>query len=144
MRNTLDPDSMGPVDVAVIGFTGDRFDGSMAPALAELVASGTIRVIDLAFARKSAEGDTEWIEVADAEISALSELDDPEQDLLNDEDLMLIAESLEPATAAMVVVWENTWAAPLVSAMRNAGGTLLARDHIPHEIVANAIAALEG
>lgn len=142
MRNTLDANAIGPVDVAVVGFTGDRFDGSIAPALAKLVADGTIRIIDLAFARKSADGATEWIEVADADIAELRDLDDPDQDLLNDEDLMLIAESLEPATAAMVVVWENAWAMPLVEAMRDAGGSLLARDHVPHEIVANAIAAL--
>lgn len=144
MHHTLDTDAIGPVDIAVISFSGDQFNGEIAPALAQLESSGTVRVIDLAFVRKSAAGDTEWVEVEDAEVAAaFADLDDPEQDLLNDEDLMLVAESLEPATAAMVVVWENCWATELAAAIRGSGGQLVAQDRIPHENVVAAIAALE-
>jgi len=143
VRQALDSDSIGPVDVAVIGFTGDNFSGEIAPILTRLETAGTVRIIDLAFVRKSASGDTDWVEVADAEVdAALSALDDPDQDLLNDEDLMLIAETLEPASAAAVVVWENTWASELVGAIRGAGGELLTQDRIPHEIVVDAVAAI--
>ncbi len=144
MRHTLDPVSIGPVDVTVIGFVGDQFNGEIAPILADLEANGTVRIIDLAFVRKSADGDTEWVEVEDADIAAFADLDDPEQDLLNDIDLQLIAESLEPATAAMVVVWEHAWAAELSGAIRRAGGAVMTQDRVPHDVVLTAIRSSSG
>ncbi len=48
----LTPDSIGPVDVAVILFEGNRFNGQVAPAIAELQDSGVVRIIDLAFIRR--------------------------------------------------------------------------------------------
>ena len=56
---------IGPVDVVIIGFPGNRFTGRIAPALMELVDSGTIRIIDLLFVMKDADGVTTTIDVAD-------------------------------------------------------------------------------
>jgi hypothetical protein len=50
MRLRLDPTSIGPVDVAVIGFTDHAFRPELAGPLRELVDAGTVRIIDLAFA----------------------------------------------------------------------------------------------
>ena len=144
MSPQLDPERIGPVDIAIIGFVGDDFKGEIAPALMDLEAAGTVRIIDLAFVRKDADGNAEFIEVEDAEVAAaFAELDDPEADLLNDIDLMGIAESLERATAAMVVVWENTWAASLATAIRGAGGLLLSYDRVPHDAVVEAVMAIQ-
>ena len=141
---TLDPDSMGPVDVAVIGFSGDAFNGQIAPALRDLVTSDTVRIIDLVFIRKSADSDTTVIEAMDPELDpAFVGLADEQHDLLSEADLEELAESLEPATAAMVVVWENRWAARLAKAVRDSQGFLVAQDRIPHEVVATAVASLE-
>ena len=38
--------TIGPVEILVIGFPGNQFNGDVAPALADLVQSGLIRVID--------------------------------------------------------------------------------------------------
>jgi hypothetical protein len=144
MPVTIDPDAIGPVDVAVIGFVGDAFHGEIAPALRELVEAGTVRIIDLAFVRKSADGATSSVEVVDAEVAAaFAGLDDEQHDLLNDEDLMQIADSLEPATAALVIVWENRWAAHFSEAVRDANGFLVSQDRIPHASVVRAIEALK-
>ena len=141
---TLDPTTVGPVDVAEFAFEGDAFNGEIAPELASLAASGTVRIIDLAFIRKDAAGDASFLEVTDAEVDeAFAGLDDDQHDLLNDEDLLLLAEGLDPATAAMVVVWEHTWAAKLSQAIRGSGGTLVSHERIPHEIVVAAIDALD-
>ena len=51
----LDVDTIGPVDVAVILFEGNKFNGDVAPALSDLNDSGTVRIIDLAFVRKDDE-----------------------------------------------------------------------------------------
>ena len=46
--------TIGPVEYAVFAFPGNRFTGEIAPALAELVDAGTIRIIDIAFVIKDA------------------------------------------------------------------------------------------
>jgi hypothetical protein len=44
--------NMGPVEYVVIGFPDNRFKGEIAPALAELVDNGLIRIIDVAFIKR--------------------------------------------------------------------------------------------
>ena len=41
--------AVGPVDVYIIGFPGNKFTGRIAPAILDLVENGTIRVLDLLF-----------------------------------------------------------------------------------------------
>ena len=56
---------IGPVEILVVGFPGNQFNGEVAPALAELVRAGLIRVIDLVFVTKDAAGDVVGVELAD-------------------------------------------------------------------------------
>ena len=56
-------DEIGPVDYLVVAFPGNQFKGEIAPALADLVEAGTIRIIDLAFVGKDAEGNTASFEL---------------------------------------------------------------------------------
>jgi len=143
MAGILDATSIGPVDVAVVGFEGDAFTGEIAPALMDLVEAGTVRIIDLAFIRKSADGEASFVEMVDSDVSdAYASLTDDQFDLLNDVDLESMADGLEPATAALVIVWENSWAARLSTAVRNSGGFLIAQERVPRENVVAAIEAL--
>ena len=48
--------AVGPVDVYIIGFPGNKFTGRIAPAILDLVENGTIRVLDLLFVMKDADG----------------------------------------------------------------------------------------
>jgi hypothetical protein len=140
----LEAESIGPVDVAVIAFDGNQFNGDMAPALAALHDSGTVRVIDLAFVRKEADGTTSFVEVGDADVAAAFErVNNTHFDLLSDEDLTDIAESLEPSSSAMVIVWENAWLARFATAVRESNGSVLALERIPRENVLRAVAALD-
>jgi hypothetical protein len=144
MPDIPDPDSVGPVDVAVILFEGNNFNGEVAPAIAELQLSGTVRIIDLAFLTKDAEGNAAFIEVEDAEIAdAFAGITESQLDLLSDEDLMGLADGLDPESSALVVVWENTWASRLASAIRGSGGEMVSYFRIPHEVVVEAILDLE-
>jgi hypothetical protein len=143
MAGILDAKSIGPVDVAVVGFEGDAFTGEIAPALLDLVEAGTIRVIDLAFIRKSADGEPSFVEMVDSDVSqAYANVSDDQFDLLNDVDLESMADGLEPATAALVIVYENTWAARLAAAVRDSGGFLIAQERVPRDNVVAAIEAL--
>ncbi len=49
-------EEIGPVDYAIIGFPGNKFRGEIAPAIGDLVDAGTIRIIDIAFVGKDADG----------------------------------------------------------------------------------------
>ncbi|MEI2643316.1 MAG: DUF6325 family protein [Candidatus Nanopelagicales bacterium] len=144
MTDIPDPDSVGPVDVAVVLFEGNSFNGDVAPAIAELQQNGTVRIIDLAFLTKDGEGSATFIEVEDAAVAdAFAELTESQLDLLSDEDLMGMAEGLEPNSSALVVVWENTWASRLASAIRGSGGEVVSYVRIPREVVTTAIEALQ-
>jgi Family of unknown function (DUF6325) len=144
MSGVLEADAIGPVDVAVIAFEGNDFNGDVAPALADLQASGTVRVIDVAFLRKEADGATTVVEAADAAVAqAYERIASTQFDMLNDADLSNLASALEPDSSAMVIVWENSWATRFASAVRQSHGQVAVLERIPHENVAAAIAALQ-
>jgi hypothetical protein len=143
MPALLDANAIGPVDVAVIRFEGSEFSADVAPALSELDQSGTVHIIDLAFVRKEADASISYLEIDDEAVAREFEsLADSQFDLLSDEDLTKIADALEPDSAAMVVVWENSWAARLAAALRDSHGQVVAQERIPRDAVLRAIAAL--
>jgi hypothetical protein len=143
MAAVLSPDSIGPVDIALVVFEGNNFNGDVAPALAELNDSGTVHIIDLAFVSKDADGNTTVIEVEDADVAdAFAGLTGERLDLLNDEDLDIMAADLDPNTSALIVVWENSWMARVGAAVRDSGGYLAGMTRIPADVVAAAIQAL--
>jgi Family of unknown function (DUF6325) len=144
MAETLQSEKIGPVDVAVITFEGSDFDGEVTPALTDLQASGTVQVIDLAFVRKDADGITSIVELSDEGVAdKFGQLIESQFDLLSEADLTDIADGLEPSSAAMVVVWENSWAAKFASAIRQRHGRVAMLERIPRENVERAITALE-
>ena len=58
--------------------------------------------------------------------------------LLSEDDLMRVAQELEPNSSAAVLVWENVWARRVAQAVREAGGMLVAFDRLPHDAVQEA------
>jgi hypothetical protein len=131
-------EEIGPVDYLIVAFPGNRFRGEIAPALADLVDAGTIRIIDLAFVGKDEDGETGAFELTelDPEVrEGLENLGVEVQGLLNEEDLAAAAEELEPNSSAALLVWENVWAKEVAQAMRDAGGVLYDFGRLPHEAV---------
>ena len=144
MPQNLVAETVGPVDVAVILFEGNHFNGEVAPAIIDLHQSGTVRILDLAFVTKDADGSWAILEIADDAIeAAFASVLGEQFELLSDNDLEEIADDLDPESSALVIVWENTWAAELSAAIRGSNGRVVAMDRIPREIVARAVAALD-
>jgi hypothetical protein len=134
-------EEIGPVDYAIVAFPGNRFRGEIAPALGELVEAGTIRIIDIAFVGKNADGEALAFELTelDPDVQAgLENLGIEVSGLFNEDDLMAAADGLEPNSSAAVLVWENFWARKVAQAMRDAGGQLVAFERIPHDVVQEA------
>jgi hypothetical protein len=131
-------EEIGPVDYAVIAFPGNKFRGEIAPAIADLVDAGTIRVIDVAFVGKNADGDAVAMELMELDPDVQEGLDKAGVvvgGLFNEDDLMDIAADLPPETSAAVLVWENVWARKVTQTMRDAGGQLVTFERIPHDVV---------
>jgi vacuolar-type H+-ATPase subunit F/Vma7 len=136
--------SLGPVEYALIKFPGNRFTGEIAPALGDLVASGTVRIIDLIFIAKDADGTVEAFELSDLEeetAAAFHSAGVEVGELLTPEDAEEAGEALEPESSAAIIVWENAWARALVEGIRNADGVLVAHERIPGPVVEAALAA---
>ena len=137
-------DTIGPVDVAVIAFEGGEFSADVAPVLADLQSSGTVKVIDMVFVRKAADGSTSVVELADDAVAdVFGRITDSQVDLLSEADLADLAEALTPESSAMVVVWENSWAARFADSVRASRGRVAMLERIPHENVERAITALD-
>ena len=127
-------DELGPVDWIVVEFPGSQFKGEIAPALADLVERDIVRVLDLLILRKDDDGQLEAFELSDlddTEIGALRSYETALAMLLSEDDVNAVAAAVEPGSTAAVLVWENTWAAPFGSAVRRAGGQLVASGRIP-------------
>jgi hypothetical protein len=129
---------IGPVDYMIVAFPGNQFKGEIAPALADLVDAGTIRIIDVAFVGKDADGDTVAFELTELDPEVQKGLDNLGIEvggLFNEDDLADAGDALEPNSSAALLVWENVWAREVGQAMRNAGGELVAFERLPHDVV---------
>jgi Family of unknown function (DUF6325) len=129
---------IGPVDYMIVAFPGNEFKGEIAPALADLVEAGTIRIIDLAFVAKSADGDIVAMELTDIDPEVRKGFENAGVEvngLFNEDDLQAAGEELEPNSSAALLVWENVWARDVAQAMRDAGGVLLDFERLPHDVV---------
>jgi hypothetical protein len=132
---------IGPVEYLIVAFPGSEFRGEIAPALADLVEAGTIRIVDIAFASKGEDGETTAFELSDLDPDVREGLEDigaTSGGLFNEDDLMAAAEELDPGSSAALLVWENVWARPVAKAIQDAGGVVYDYDRVPHEVVVAA------
>jgi hypothetical protein len=142
-------DELGPVDYLVVEFPAgaQNFTGEGADELVKLHDAGIIRIMDIIILTKDEDGSIDAHELSD--IPGLGELAGIEGQLaqtLADEDVGYLAAAMEPGSVAAALVFENLWAAPFASAMRRAGGQLIANGRIPIQAIIAAVdadAALE-
>jgi Family of unknown function (DUF6325) len=132
--------TIGPVEYVIVGFPENRFTGEIAPALADLIRNRSVRVIDLVFIAKDADGEVEWFEFNQPkELTAFAELNGGG---LSVEDIQYTAASLAPNSSARLLVWEDLSAVPMVEAPMNADGVVIEGSRIPHDLAEWALAAL--
>lgn len=144
VRESEGLDELGPVDWIVVEFPGSRFNGEVMPTLTDLVDRGIIRILDLLMIRKAEDGSIDAFELSDldeSEVGGIRDFETAMANLLSQEDVESAAAAIEPGSSAAVLVWENSWAAPFGSAVRHAGGQLVASGRIPVQALIAAIEA---
>jgi hypothetical protein len=135
---------IGPVEILVVGFPGNQFTGEIAPALEELVQSGMIRVIDLVFVTKDADGTVVGIELSDLDEGTSAafkpHVEEP-SGLLSEEDIEDLGADLAPNSSAAILLFEHLWATQFRDAVINSGGQLVASIRIPKEVIDEVVGA---
>ena len=115
--------------------------GSVANALVELVGAGTIHLLDLVVIVRGDDGAVSTLEIEAVDsLAALRDVEGELGALLSEHDLELASFAVRPGTAAIVLVTEDRWAAPLSSAARRAGGRIIAGERLPAARVEAALA----
>ncbi|HYP61932.1 MAG TPA: DUF6325 family protein [Thermomicrobiales bacterium] len=136
----------GPIEMLAVKFPGNRFTGEIAPALADLVESDTIRLIDILFVRKDADGLVEVTEISELDDDTYAAFDLVTSDmegLMSEDDGQRISALLEPNSSAAVMVFENTWASRFTEAMRNADGEVVFNERIPRAVIDEMMAEID-
>jgi Family of unknown function (DUF6325) len=137
---------LGPIDYLAIEFPQAKMTGEGLSALVDLVDSGTIRILDLRFVMRQEDGSVTAVAIADLDGDGTLDLavfDGVESGLLGDDDLEDAASLIEPGTVVGLLLYENTWAGPFVSAMRRAGADVIASGRIPVDDVLALLDSLE-
>ena len=138
---------LGPIDVVVIGYpAGAPMTGEAVPIFLGLVDRGIIRVLDARFVRKDDDGTFSGFDLADLDEDAVGDLTvfaGASTGLLDDDDVAVTAAEIEPGSAAVMIVYENRWAAPFVAAVRRNGGVLVANQRIGVQELIDALDAAE-
>jgi hypothetical protein len=140
-------EELGPIDIVLIAFpAGAPMTGEAVPLLMDLVDRGTIRVLDALFVTKDENGRYSGFEATDLDDKNVGDFrlfEGASSGLLGNEDISTAAEALEPGEAAVLILYENRWAAPFAAAVRRNGGMLVANQRIPVQDVIALIEAAE-
>jgi uncharacterized membrane protein len=148
--------TLGPVQMLVVGFDGDKFSGEIRRELARLKENDVIRLIDLLLV-KNDDGELEVLQQSDldqeeaeefgalvgalvgfgmggeeeaerAAIAGAAELEDGH--VFDDEAVWYLGDAIPEGTAAAVALIEHRWAIPLRDMIAKAGGVTLADEWI--------------
>jgi hypothetical protein len=137
---------VGPIDYLALEFPGARLEGEGLAALLDLTERGIIRVLDLVVATVAEDGSFAVVALADLDgdgVLDLAVFEGVRSGLLDEDDIAQSAALVQPGNAVGLLLYENTWAGPFVTAMRNAGAEVIAGGRIPAADVIAALDALE-
>jgi hypothetical protein len=140
-------DGLGPIDYLVVEFPEGRPTGEGLPLLVDLVERSVIRILDLTFVVKGHDGTVSAATIADLDSDGqldLAAVEGASSGLLGQSDYDEVAATLRPGSTAGVLVYENTWAAPLAAALRRSGAVVVASERLPVQAVLAALDATEG
>ncbi|GGN21501.1 hypothetical protein FHR83_002154 [Actinoplanes campanulatus] len=130
---------MGPVDYLCVEFPEGSLNGTALPLLMDLVDRQIIRVLDILFVRKEHGGGVTAFEHKEIDVSGFGVFQGAASGMLGGDDFRDIAGVLEEGSAAVILVYENLWAAPLATTLRHNGAHLVAGGRIPVQALMAAL-----
>jgi uncharacterized membrane protein len=136
-------DVVGPIDFVLLEFDPAKTDGSAAAELGELVDRGIVRLYDFLVVAKADDGTVDAVEVAADEFGGFGAFAGARSGLVDDDDIAEAGAALEPGRAAALIVYENTWAVPFISAARAADAEVVASARIPSDVIEATLDALD-
>ena len=90
--------TLGPIEVLVVSFPGNEFNGEIIPELERLVGNDTISIIDGVLVRKDADGEVTFTEFEElggnADAERLANVMDQLESLISDEDIEDVADTM--------------------------------------------------
>ena len=113
--------------------------GEVAAAVADLVGSTAIRILDAVVIAREHDDALVVHEIDDAPVLETLRAARERACRLSDHDLALASLALPLGGIGLVVVVEDRWAEPLSTAARRAGGEIIAGERIPMRRVERAL-----
>lgn len=135
-------DQLGPVATVVAELPAGGLAGRGIAALLEAVDAGSIRVLDLEFVAKDADGAVHLVplgEIASADTD-LSVLEGASSGLLDEADVHQAGSDLAPGGVAAVLVYEHVW---VVSLAEQLGARLVSASGVPPDELVAALDATD-
>jgi hypothetical protein len=108
------------------------------------VENETIRIIDLVFVKRDANGDLTTVELNDLDpddFLAFDPMVSETSGLLSEEDIQKFGASVPPNHSVGMMLFENTWASRFTEAARRANGQVLISERIPAAVIEELVAA---
>jgi hypothetical protein len=140
-------EELGPIDIVVIAYPADApMTGEAVPIFMDLISRGIIRVLDVMFVIKNQDGTFSGFDAKDLDEESAGDFTvfaGASSGLLGQGDVETAAGAIEPGSAAVMIVYENRWAAPFAAAVRRNGGVLVASERIPAQDLIEALDAAE-
>jgi hypothetical protein len=139
-------DAMGPISYLIVEFPGNKMTGKGLPILVDLVDRGVIRILDLVFVTRAADGSVAVIEVSDLDGDGsldLTVFEGASSGLLDESDIAEAGSVVKAGSSAGILIFEHAWAAPFARELRKGGAELVAAGFIPHDDIIAALDATE-
>jgi hypothetical protein len=141
-----DTNEMGPISYMIVEFPENKMTGEGLNVLVDLVDRGVVRVLDLLFVTRDADGSIKAIELQDIDNDGeldVAMFEGASSGLLDDSDLADAASVIDPGSSAGVLIFENRWATPFTQALRRGGAELVAAGYIPLDAIEASLDATE-
>jgi len=137
---------MGPISYLIVQFPGNKMTGEGFPILVDLVDRGVIRILDLAFVTRDADGSVGALALTDIDGDGTLDLavfEGVSSGLLDHSDFADAASVIDPGSSAAILIFENRWATDFVQALRGGEAELVAAGYIPQDAILASLDATD-
>ena len=135
-------DILGLVDCIAVEFPGGVITGVGVRLVMKMVRAGAIRVLDLEFIAKDADDSISRVALKDVVHGGDTDItvwDGAASGLLDEDDFAQVGAAIAPGSLAGMLVYENAWAVPLLTALDESTARLIGWERIAADDVLAAL-----